>query len=103
MSIFIWLCPGLSELAGKSPNCHRGEYIGWLVVECIYPHDYLPFLVQQSIARQKKLNEYEREHGGTAVYGINQFSDLTPEEFRGMEIVVYCCLVLAEGEEPCRV
>lgn len=29
------------------------------------------------------LNEYEREHGGTAVYGINRFSDLTPEEFKG--------------------
>ena len=40
-------------------------------------------LVQQSLERHRQLNAYEAEHGGTAVYGINKFSDLTPDEFKG--------------------
>lgn len=39
-------------------------------------------LIQQSLERQRQLNVYEAEHGGTALYGINKFSDLTPEEFK---------------------
>ena len=38
--------------------------------------------LQQSLERQRQLNAYEAEHGGKAVYGINKFSDLTPEEFK---------------------
>ncbi|PFX14171.1 Cathepsin O, partial [Stylophora pistillata] len=38
---------------------------------------------QQSLERHAKLNARELELNGTAVYGINQFSDWTPEEFRG--------------------
>lgn len=38
---------------------------------------------KQSLERHAKLNARELELNGTAVYGINQFSDWTPEEFRG--------------------
>ncbi|XP_070553706.1 cathepsin O-like [Ptychodera flava] len=37
---------------------------------------------QQSLQRSEKLNIFSRKHNGTAVYGITQFSDLTPEEFQ---------------------
>lgn len=39
--------------------------------------------IQQSLERHRQLNAYESDHGGTAVFGINKFSDLTPEEFKG--------------------
>lgn len=39
--------------------------------------------MQQSLERQRQLNAYESKHGGTAVYGVNKFSDLTPQEFKG--------------------
>ena len=39
--------------------------------------------MQQSLERQRRLNDYESKHGGRAVYGVNKFSDLTPEEFKG--------------------
>ena len=38
--------------------------------------------MQQSLERQRQLNDYESKHGGRAVYGVNKFSDLTPEEFK---------------------
>ena len=34
-------------------------------------------------SRHAKLNAREKELKGTAVYGVNQFSDWTPQEFRG--------------------
>ena len=34
--------------------------------------------------RQRALNEAEKRLGGTARYGVNKFSDLTPEEFQSM-------------------
>ncbi|KAJ7323086.1 hypothetical protein OS493_032657 [Desmophyllum pertusum] len=37
---------------------------------------------KESLVRHAKLNARELEMHGTAVYGINQFSDWTPEEFR---------------------
>ncbi|XP_019858627.1 PREDICTED: cathepsin O-like [Amphimedon queenslandica] len=36
---------------------------------------------QESLLRHKRLNEYESQNGGHATYGVNKFSDLTPEEF----------------------
>ena len=39
--------------------------------------------MQESLLRQAKLNAKEKHLGGTAIYGVNQFSDWTPEEFRG--------------------
>ena len=39
---------------------------------------------QESLLRHAILNMKERNVGGTAVYGINQFSDWTPEEFKGI-------------------
>ena len=39
--------------------------------------------VQESLLRQQWLNSYEAENGGSAVYGVNKFSDLTPLEFDG--------------------
>lgn len=38
---------------------------------------------QDSLQRQQWLNKYEAERGGSATYGVNKFSDLTPQEFRG--------------------
>ena len=38
--------------------------------------------MQESLERQRQLNAYEAKHGGTAVYGINKFSDLTLQEFK---------------------
>lgn len=40
--------------------------------------------LQESLLRHAILNMKERNAGGTAVYGINQFSDWTPEEFKGI-------------------
>ena len=39
---------------------------------------------QESLRRHEQLNAYEAQHGGTAVYGVNVFSDLTQEEFKSM-------------------
>lgn len=39
---------------------------------------------QASLQRQQKLNAFEAENGGTAMYGVNKFSDLTPEEFQNL-------------------
>ena len=36
---------------------------------------------QRSLQRQERLNLLEKERGGTALYGVNKFSDLTEEEF----------------------
>lgn len=44
---------------------------------------YKVILPQESLARQAKLNAREKELNGTAVYGINQFSDWTVQEFKG--------------------
>lgn len=41
------------------------------------------WILQQSLVRQRKLNDKEKKLGGRAVYGINMFSDLTPQEFKG--------------------
>ena len=46
-------------------------------------------LWQESLRRQQWLNSYEAENGGSAVYGINKFSDLTPEEFKGNNVASY--------------
>ncbi|KAL9972202.1 hypothetical protein ACROYT_G018462 [Oculina patagonica] len=48
------------------------------------PEEYIKRLgvFKESLARHSKLNAREAELNGTAVYGINQFSDWTPEEFR---------------------
>lgn len=43
--------------------------------------------LKESLARHAKLNARESELNGTAVYGVNQFSDWTPEEFRGVWFV----------------
>ncbi|XP_074619936.1 cathepsin O-like [Acropora palmata] len=40
-------------------------------------------IFKESLARQAKLNAREKELNGTAVYGINQFSDWTVQEFKG--------------------
>ena len=40
--------------------------------------------LQDSLKRHEWLNRYEVENGGTAVYGVNEFSDLTPQEFEGL-------------------
>jgi len=37
---------------------------------------------KESLARHIKLNAREQEQKGTALYGINQFSDWTPQEFK---------------------
>ena len=37
---------------------------------------------QESLRRHEQLNAYEAQHEGTAVYGVNVFSDLTQEEFK---------------------
>lgn len=37
---------------------------------------------KESLARHARLNARESELNGSAVYGINQFSDWTPEEFK---------------------
>ena len=39
-------------------------------------------LLQRSLERHRQLNAREAKRGGAAVYGINKFSDLTPEEFK---------------------
>lgn len=39
-------------------------------------------IFKESLARHAKLNAREWEQKGTAVYGVNQFSDWTPQEFR---------------------
>ena len=39
---------------------------------------------QESLRRHEQLNAYEAQNGGTAVYGVNVFSDLTQEEFKSM-------------------
>lgn len=39
-------------------------------------------LIQESLIRHKQLNMYEALNGGSAVYGVNVFSDLTQEEFK---------------------
>lgn len=48
------------------------------------PEEYIwrQSVFKQSLVRHAKLNARELELNGTAVYGINQFSDWTPEEFR---------------------
>jgi hypothetical protein len=38
-------------------------------------------IFQESLDRQEKLNLLEKSKGGTAVYGVNKFSDLTEDEF----------------------
>ncbi len=48
--------------------------------------------MQQSLARQKALNEAERRLGGTARYGVNKFSDLTPEEFQSRSLYTGCAV-----------
>ena len=40
-------------------------------------------LSQESLGRQQWLNSYEKQHGGSAVFGVNKFSDLTQQEFKG--------------------
>ena len=48
---------------------------------------------QESLQRHQWLNSYEAENGGSAVYGVNKFSDLTPREFGGIVMYtagVYC-------------
>ena len=48
-------------------------------------------ILKESLERHAKLNARESELNGVAVYGINQFSDWTPEEFKGMCVfLVYC-------------
>jgi cathepsin O len=37
---------------------------------------------KESLRRQQWLNRFEGENGGSAVYGVNKFSDLTTEEFK---------------------
>jgi cathepsin F len=36
---------------------------------------------KESLQRHHWLNNYEAGNGGSAVYGVNKFSDLTPQEF----------------------
>ena len=43
----------------------------------------LSISIQQSLVRHKMLNDQERRNGGTARFGVNKFSDLTPKEFQG--------------------
>jgi hypothetical protein len=50
--------------------------------------------MQQSLERQRRLNAYESKHGGTAVYGVNKFSDLTPGEFKSKSQCMYVCMYL---------
>jgi hypothetical protein len=48
------------------------------------------FLVfKESLRRHKWLNSYETENGGSAVYGVNKFSDLTPQEFKGIAVTAF--------------
>lgn len=47
--------------------------------------EYCSLHAQDSLQRQEWLNSYEAKHGGTAMFGVNRFSDLTPEEFKGEE------------------
>ena len=44
------------------------------------------YLLQRSLERHRQLNAREAKYGGTAVYGINKFSDLTPEEFKSNSV-----------------
>ncbi|XP_068703274.1 cathepsin O-like [Montipora foliosa] len=48
------------------------------------PEEYSRRLVifKESLSRHAKLNAREKELNGTAVYGVNQFSDWTVQEFR---------------------
>ena len=43
-------------------------------------------LSQESLGRQQWLNSYEKQHGSSAVFGVNKFSDLTQQEFKGSSI-----------------
>jgi cathepsin O len=48
------------------------------------------FLVfKESLRRHKWLNSYETENSGSAVYGVNKFSDLTPQEFKGIAVTAF--------------
>ena len=54
---------------------------------------------QESLRRHEQLNAYEAQNGGTAVYGVNVFSDLTPEEFKSMLACLFCDLSHLTHEE----
>ena len=53
-----------------SNNCHAHHFL-------------IIIFFQQSLLRHEKLNVFEAKNGGHAIYGVNKFSDLTQEEFRG--------------------
>ena len=58
---------------------------------------------QESLHRHEQLNAYEAQNGGTAVYGVNVFSDLTPEEFKSMLACIFRDLSHLTQEEYVRV
>ncbi|EDO26374.1 predicted protein [Nematostella vectensis] len=51
-------------------------------VDDVYEYGIRKEIFLQSLIRHDKLNREEKELGGSARYGVNQFSDLTPEEFK---------------------
>ena len=54
-----------------------------------YSETFVRFRIfQESLDRQEKLNLLEKSKGGTAVYGVNKFSDLTEDEFAGNFLVI---------------
>ncbi|CAH3185503.1 unnamed protein product, partial [Porites evermanni] len=68
---------GVSEMFKEFVEVHNRTYVN-------DPEEYGRRLniFKKSLARHAKLNAREKELKGTAVYGVNQFSDWTPQEFR---------------------